>query len=667
MFNSDDGELSLLKTAVACGYLTEAQFDECVGIRDRTEERPALIAVRKGYMTQGQLLALVSGKTEPLPPIPGFQIESRLRRGGMGTVYKARESGSGRLVALKVLNRSVSSRQRLTQRFVKEAATCGRVQHPNLVAAYEVANVGALTYYVMDFVPGVPVDEWILKHGRLDERRSLDIVRQIALALGALNRENLVHCDVKPSNIIVLPDGTAKLCDLGVARARDGETVRINGLRAIVGTPSYMSPEQVEGKKDLDIRSDLYSLGAVLFTMLIGRPPYIGKNAAGTMQKHLSAPVPNPKELRSDLSVETSDLIMRCIRKDREDRFQSPDEFVEALDRARGRDRARRTEPSRWAFRVVSAAAVAVAMGTAGLVWHLQEQAVRARPGSFVPIVRNEADTQKTGSMCEQAEQWMAADRWVEAARLLERLVTEYRVAEAAELLARANREIDALRAVADFDESQGIDALERLQVRTAHTRVARLHEPRWRSTRIRLAILKEGRDRLNALRSSVEREDWAGADEHLAYLRSGFVRADADFESLGYAVDRHRERHVEDRVAQLLRLAEAEFAGRRWNAAAALYQLARHRYGASVRDRAGSIDERLAACDLEAAREREERAGESVALAFRYAEQEDWARTLVWLDYVLADHTDSKLVRSRCRDLESLRADCVKRLRSAR
>jgi serine/threonine-protein kinase len=662
MIDSNDGEIALMKTAVACGFLSMDQVDECLGIQEKTEERLPLIAVRKGYLTQGQLLALVSGKTEPFPPIPGFQIEARLRRGGMGTVYKARENGSGRLVALKVLNRNVSRQQRLTQRFIKEAATNGRVEHPNVVAAYEVAHAGSVTFYVMEFIHGIPVDEMILKQNRLDERKALDITRQVALALGALNRENLVHCDVKPSNVIVAPDGLVKLCDLGVARFQDGKTVRINGVRAVVGTPSYMSPEQVEGKKDLDIRSDLYSLGTVLFTMLIGRPPFIGKNAAGTMQKHLSAPVPDVKSLRPDLSDATADIVTRLMQKSPDDRFQSPEDLIEALDPALGRSK--RATPGRSAFRWVAAAASILVLASAGLIYQLNSEAMRSRPGSFVPIVRDEIDPAYVRSLFERAEQLMASDRWVDASPLLESLVTEYRFGEAHDLLIRARRELEALRDVAELDSMDDVDArlaaLNRLPV---YTRVFRLNEPRLQALRHRLVRQKESLDHLRALRSAVERAEWVEADEHLAYLRSSNAH-EAETESLGIQVDRRRSDDIEGRVGQILSLADADYTQGRWETSRALYLLARNRYGASVRDRLASIEERVAACEQEIARELEERAADAVVSAERYAEQEDWSRALAWIDHVLFEFPEARLVQSRCREFESMRSECVKRLR---
>jgi tetratricopeptide (TPR) repeat protein len=250
----------------------------------------------------------------------------------MGSVFKARHVATGRTVALKVLGVELSRQKHLIQRFLRESRAATKVVHPNVVTAYDAGETGETFYYVMEFVHGVSVEEMIRRQKQLEEKIALDITRQIALGLEGIHGAGYVHRDVKPQNILVDANGVAKLCDLGLARFETDQNSSLTATGTILGTPYYISPEQVEGRKDIDTRSDLYSLGCTLFAMLGGRPPYVADSMMAIIAKHMKDPIPDVRTLNRSVSERTVHLLNRMLRKNRSERFQTPGELVRAID-----------------------------------------------------------------------------------------------------------------------------------------------------------------------------------------------------------------------------------------------------------------------------------------------------------------------------------------------
>jgi serine/threonine-protein kinase len=223
---------------------------------------------------------------------PRYDIERVLKRGGMGVVYLAREQHPDRPVAIKVLDPDLAGRLG-RDRFLREVSLASGLIHPHIVSIYAAGEAGGFLYYVMPYVEGDSLVECIARQGRMDPVDAFRIALDVADALQYAHERDIVHRDIKPGNILV-HRGHAMLTDFGIARAisvAGSETVTEAGIA--VGTPAYMSPEQITAEKPIDQRSDIYSLGCVLFEMLTGRTPFEGPGSRPLVNRHLVDPVPS--------------------------------------------------------------------------------------------------------------------------------------------------------------------------------------------------------------------------------------------------------------------------------------------------------------------------------------------------------------------------------------
>jgi len=259
-----------------------------------------------------------------------YEILDVIGQGAMGTVYRARHKAMGNVHALKVLHERVSRKPRLVERFISEAKASGRLSHPCVVRGIDAGEVGGKHFFAMEYVDGPGLDEIIEREGRVPERRALEIVRDIARALEHASENHVVHRDIKPANILVGSDGRAKLADLGLAVRLDTEKKKAGSA---MGTPDYISPEQIRGLPDVDIRSDIYSLGATLYQMLTGRRPFSG-DPNEVMGRHLTEDFADPRETVEDLSADTVRILRKMTEKRRERRYQGPTELVEDIESA---------------------------------------------------------------------------------------------------------------------------------------------------------------------------------------------------------------------------------------------------------------------------------------------------------------------------------------------
>lgn len=213
-----------------------------------------------------------------LPKIPGYEITGLLGSGGMATVWKACQHSLGRFVAIKVLNPHLAVHEEELLQFREEVRLAARLSHPEIIRVYDARFSDDVSYVVMELVDGYTAGQWMRRKGRIDAGDALTIGLTVANALGyAWQHHKLVHCDVKPDNVMIHSDGTVKVADLGLARTfsavREQNSAEEWALE-VVGTPAYMSPEQVQGFEDLDCRTDIYSLGASLYHILTGRLPF---------------------------------------------------------------------------------------------------------------------------------------------------------------------------------------------------------------------------------------------------------------------------------------------------------------------------------------------------------------------------------------------------------
>jgi tRNA A-37 threonylcarbamoyl transferase component Bud32 len=271
-----------------------------------------------------------SGRQE-IRRIGGYELLARLGRGGMGAVYKARQRSMDREVALKLLPPKLARDPKFVERFLREARAAGKLSHPNIVAGIDVGEADGFHYFAMEYVEGETLTAVMKREGRLPEGRALKIAVQIGRGLGHAHAHGLVHRDVKPQNVLLTGGGTAKLCDLGLARSTETDQgLTLEGTS--LGTPHYISPEQVEGRKEIDGRTDLYALGATMYHMLAGRPPFTGPTAAKVMTMHLTERPQGLLELAPEVTAETAGVVMRLLEKDPEARYGSAEEVVQDLE-----------------------------------------------------------------------------------------------------------------------------------------------------------------------------------------------------------------------------------------------------------------------------------------------------------------------------------------------
>jgi serine/threonine-protein kinase len=256
-----------------------------------------------------------------------YEIVREIGRGGMGAVYEAVDRTLGRCVALKVLRSELTASREMLERFLAEARAAAAVSHPNVVTLYEVGEFEGTHFIAMELLSD-DLGRLIHRSGAMaiDDVRRLGF--EIAAGLGAAHRAGLIHRDVKPSNVMLTADGTAKLVDFGIARLGEGVGLTRTGLA--MGTPTYMSPEQGTGAA-VDHRTDLYSLGIMLFEMLTGRVPYDASTAMGVLYQHAHAPLPDVRSVRPDAPAWLAEVIGRCLAKSPEGRFADADQVARAL------------------------------------------------------------------------------------------------------------------------------------------------------------------------------------------------------------------------------------------------------------------------------------------------------------------------------------------------
>ena len=260
-----------------------------------------------------------------------FEVLELLGRGGMGSVYKARQVSLDRLVALKVLSRSVSSNAKFLGRFTREARAAAAVSHANIIEVFSVGEDKGYPYIAMEFVDGQNLEDKLKSEGSLPADWILEAMKQCTAALAKAHAAGIIHRDIKPPNILLTADGRVKIADFGIAKRPESD-VTLTAVGAALGTPQYISPEVAAGKP-ADGRSDLYSLGATFYHALAGRPPFEGKTAMELAVKHTKEPVPPLSETAPDAPPELCRLIHNLLQKEPAKRFSSADKLLHALER----------------------------------------------------------------------------------------------------------------------------------------------------------------------------------------------------------------------------------------------------------------------------------------------------------------------------------------------
>ncbi|MBI5396929.1 MAG: serine/threonine protein kinase [Verrucomicrobia bacterium] len=267
--------------------------------------------------------------------IPGYQLLDKIGEGAHGAVYRARQLSLDRLVAVKVLSPKLASDAEYTATFFQEARAAARLSHSNIVQAIEVGSHEGVWFFVMELVEGGNLHEYLARSGPATEPETLELALHMAQALDfAWRRAGIIHRDIKPANILLTPEGQAKLADLGLAMRHGSQT---ETQTYIEGTPQYCAPEQCRGETNLDTRTDLYGLGATLYHMACGRPPFDDDDPAKVMAMQMTRPPEPPRRLNQNISRELEALILKLLAKDPADRYQSPAELVEVIEQMRAR------------------------------------------------------------------------------------------------------------------------------------------------------------------------------------------------------------------------------------------------------------------------------------------------------------------------------------------
>jgi eukaryotic-like serine/threonine-protein kinase len=293
--------------------------------------------VEQGSLTTNQLERLMSAAAAAAvkaPKVGDYLLLEKLGAGGMGAVYRAERQSDGGVVALKILPRSKATDEEFLTRFEQEARAAFELSHPNIVRALDMGQADGYHYIAMEYVEGRDLFSVLEERGKLTVPEALKIAAQMAEALEHAHEARLVHRDIKPDNILIDKSGMAKLTDLGLVmeEAPAGGKPRITKRGLAMGTPFYFSPEQARGEADIDIRSDIYALGATLYEMVTGKPPFEGENSAQVMLQHIQDQVISPKEIDRSLPDSLCQIIEKMMAKDREDRYQDPTELLDDLN-----------------------------------------------------------------------------------------------------------------------------------------------------------------------------------------------------------------------------------------------------------------------------------------------------------------------------------------------
>jgi serine/threonine-protein kinase len=448
------GDTEFLRAIHEKGWATAAQIDECRKAQELSRAQTGVtvaiaeILAAKGYVSREQIAQLQGAKGYSFGP---YWIERKIGEGGMGAVYLARREGAETPVALKILPQKFSEDESHVARFQREAMISIRLTHPNLVKGHEYGQAKGRWYYAMEFVQGRTVSALIKEKKVLDEKEAAGIALQVARALGEIHRHGLVHRDIKPDNVMIDAHGGARVMDLGLIKSFATEHTRLTQTGYALGTLHYMSPEQLQGSRGpgVDGRSDLFSLGAMLYHMVSGQIPFTGDSMVEIMDKQLKHELEPPRKFRPGLSDGICRVIEKLMAPDPADRYPAAAAVEDDLNlilqgkqpRARLIRRARKPEPAR-----PKRIGLAVGAGIGALGAGLVAAIVLLSGGNPPPALPRPPDRPKPvdrfPGLLSQAEAAAQAKEWSKAlAAIEEALKLRPGDAQAAEIKSRVERE----------------------------------------------------------------------------------------------------------------------------------------------------------------------------------------------------------------------------------
>jgi len=328
-------EARFARLAVERGILTREEVETLLDLKEQRQGNDLMLwesAVLRNMMDAGTAEKLLEevGDLE-VDKLDKFFLLRLLGRGGMGSVWLA-ETPEGEKVAVKVLDASLAGQRTYLTRFFREAQAATRLQHEGIVRGLAVGESAGHYYYAMEFVEGETAGEVLEREGPLPPKRATEIILEVAKALAYAHQQGIIHRDIKPDNIMLTAQGRAKLADLGLARLVQSELTQLTASGTAMGTPTYMAPEQCRDAKRADARSDIYSLGATWYHLLVGSPPFTGGSALEVMQKHVKEPLRWPRDIQTRVPRPVVLTIERMMSKAPNNRIQTMEEVVRLIE-----------------------------------------------------------------------------------------------------------------------------------------------------------------------------------------------------------------------------------------------------------------------------------------------------------------------------------------------
>lgn len=332
-------ETPVIKLAVERKLISAEQYEECrelvrkskkIGLDSSVEE----VLQKQGLVSQEQFdeLAEIARLGEKGDLFGGYRLQGLIGQGGMGKVYEAIHEFTGRRVALKVLNYATTKDGTNVTRFFQEVRALAKLNNTNIVTLFDAGKSGRRYFFAMELVDGPSLAQYVAEKKMLPEREALLITKKIAYALAFAHEHNIVHRDVKPENILLDQNRKPKITDFGVVMHQDGDHMTLTQEGFMVGSVHFSSPEQVEGTRDIDGRSDIYSLGATLYYMLAGKTVFSGKNAEEVLTKHLVGTWVTPRKFNPLITRRTARLVRKMMARNRDRRFQTMGDVAAAIE-----------------------------------------------------------------------------------------------------------------------------------------------------------------------------------------------------------------------------------------------------------------------------------------------------------------------------------------------